>query len=528
MSEQDKMDGVPAVSAKWRAIALMAIVVLGLALIVAVFFAMKKPEPGRVTKVYEGEAAVVNTGAIMDGTDPMVRVTPQVGYRYRVFVEDESDDRASGIARLGGRATFIDGARRGQTCIVDVTRVQDRVVNANLVKVVSEISLPPKPPREPYKPLPGDRSAFVVDGAVLDVVISEASSKNPDTEGVAKVEGLVVFVEGATTMGERVNVRIVQRREKMAFAELTGEPAGEGPLGYSEGAPKRAAFVPRADDETAFVVKDAEFDVVISEASSKNPDTEGVARVKGLVIFVQGATTIGERVNIRVTDRRERMAFAELSGKPAGEGPLPYAAGGAARAPRPRYAPPADDATAFVVKDAEFDVVISEQSSKNPDTEGVARVKGLVIFVKGATTIGERVNIRIVDRLERMAFAELSGKPAGEGPLPYAAEGRRPARDREPRQGKAFVPREGDSAAHVTAGAELDVEIVEESVKNPGQEGIAKVNGLVVAVKGATTVGERVRIRVTDRKARIAFAEAIGPAPEAPAEAEASEAPAAE
>lgn len=433
MSEQDKMDGVPAVSAKWRAIALMAIVVLGLALIVAVFFAMKKPEPGRVTKVYEGEAAVVNTGAIVDGTDPMMRVTPQVGYRYRVFVEDESDDRASGIARLGGRATFIDGARRGQTCIVDVTRVQDRVVNANLVKVVSEISLPPKPPREPYKPLPGDRSAFVVDGAVLDVVISEASSKNPDTEGVAKVEGLVVFVEGATTMGERVNVRIVQRREKMAFAELTGEPAGEGPLGYSEGAPKRAAFVPRADDETAFVVKDAEFDVVISEASSKNPETEGVARVKGLVIFVQGATTIGERVNIR-----------------------------------------------------------------------------------------------IVDRLERMAFAELSGKPAGEGPLPYAAEGRRPARDREPRQGKAFVPREGDSAAHVTAGAELDVEIVEESAKNPGQEGIAKVNGLVVAVKGATTVGERVRIRVTDRKARIAFAEAIGPAPEAPAEAEASEAPAAE
>jgi len=46
MSEQDKMDEVPAVSAKWRAIALMAIVVLGMALIGAVYFAMKKPESG--------------------------------------------------------------------------------------------------------------------------------------------------------------------------------------------------------------------------------------------------------------------------------------------------------------------------------------------------------------------------------------------------------------------------------------------------------------------------------------------------
>ena len=427
MSGQEQMDGVPAVSAKWRAIALLAIVFLGIVLIVAVFFAMKKPESGRVTKIYEGDAAVVNTGAIVDGTDPAVRVTPQVGYRYRVFVEDESDDRASGIARLGGRATFIDGARRGQTCIVDVTRVQDRVVNANLVKVVSEISLPPKAPREPYKPKPGDRSAFVVDDAVLDVVISEASSKNPDGEGVAKVEGLVVFVEGATKIGERVNVRIVQRREKMAFAELTGEPAGEGPLGYAEAAPKRPAFVPRADDAAACVVKDAELDVVISEKSSKNPDTEGVARVRGLVIFVQGATTVGERVNVRVTDRRERMAFAELT-----------------------------------------------------------------------------------------------GKPAGEGPLPYVVEARKPGRDRDNRDNRGDRKQRKDapaaveavSAEQVVAGAELVVEIVEESSKNPGQEGIAKVEGLVVAVKGATTVGERVKIRVTDRKARIAFAEAIGPAAE--------------
>ena len=134
MSEQD----VGSVSAKWRAVALLAIVGLGMALVAVVFTAMRKQDTARITQQYGEGAALVNTGAIIDATDPAMRVTPQVGYRYRVFVEDESDDRASGIARIGGRTTFIDGARRGQTCVVDVTRVQDRVVNASLVHVVAE------------------------------------------------------------------------------------------------------------------------------------------------------------------------------------------------------------------------------------------------------------------------------------------------------------------------------------------------------------------------------------------------------
>ncbi len=316
----------PSSDGKWRAVAMVSLPLTGILLVIIAIYLIRPREPGIVVTVRESSPAsassdAVNTGNVIDATDPSAPIVPRLGYRYRVFVEDESEDRSSGIARIAGRATFIPDARRGQTAIVDVTRVRERVVDAVLVRVVSAISLPPKPPREPYKPSPSDPSAFVVPGAEFDVVIVESSSKNPDTEGVAKVAGLVVFVKGATTIGDRVNVRVVERRERVAFAECTGNPAGTAPL-HPAAAPKRSAFRPRPGDPTADVVEGAEFDVLVIERSSKNPQTEGVTRIDGLVVFVKDAPTVGERVNIRITQRRDRVAFAERTGKPAGQAPL--------------------------------------------------------------------------------------------------------------------------------------------------------------------------------------------------------------
>ena len=481
-----------------RTIMLILLPVLGILLAIGIALLVRKPKDNANVAVIvtEGQSGVdVNTGAIIDATVTDQPILARVGYRYKVFVDDESDDRSSGIAKIGGKATFIPGARRGQTAIVDVTRVRERVVDANIVKVLSEVALPPKPPRATYVPLPGDSAANLVPGAEMDVIISENSERNPTSEGVAKVNGLVVFVNGAITVGERVNVRITDRRERMAFAELTGKPAGTEPLPESTAPARREAFVPPPGDSAANVVPGAEMDVIIAEASAKNPTTEGVAKVNGLVVFVNGATTIGERVNVRITDRRERMAFAELTGKPAGTEPLPVAA---APARREAFVPPPGDP---VVVGAEMDVMISEASEKNPTTEGVARIGGLVVFVNGVTTIGERVNVRITDRRERVAFAMPTGKPAGTEPLPVTTV---------PARRAAFVPPPGDSAANVVPGAEMDVIIAEASAKNPTTEGVAKVNGLVVFVNGATTIGERVNVRITDRRERMAFAELTG------------------
>lgn len=496
----------PQSSSPLRTLALILLPLLGIALVGAVIYATRSKENASVTVVVNAGqpgAPTINTGDIVDATLPGAVVVPQLGYRYKVFVDDESDDRSSGIAKVGGLVTFIPDARRGQTAIVDITRVRERVADAILVKVLSQIDLPPKAPRAPFAPLPGDPAGHVITGVEMDVLISEASSKNPETEGVAKVAGLVVFVNGVPTIGQRVNVRITDRRERMAFAEPTGKPAGTDPLPVTI-TPARAVFQAPPGDP---VVPGAEMDVIISEASAKNPTLDGIARIGGLVVVVNGVPTLGERVNVRITDRLERIAFAEPTGKPAGTDPLPAAA--APRAPRAAFVPPPGDSAAHVVPGAMMDVVITEASEKNPTAEGVAKIGGLVVFVNGATTLGERVNIRITDRRERIAFAELSGQPAGTDPLPvYAAPARPP---RAPRA--AFVPPPGDSAAHVVPGAVIAATIMEPSEKNPTTEGVARVNGLVVFVRGATTLGQAVNVRITERRERIAIGEVTTDAP---------------
>ena len=182
-----------------RTLFLILLPLLGIGLVIAVIFATQAKKKAVVTVVVGADAsgaAAINTGEILDATGAAgYGLAPRLGYRYKVFVEDESDDRSSGIAKIGGLATFIPDARRGQTAIVDVTRVRERVVDAVLVQVLSQVDLPPKAPRAAFAPPPGDPA---VEGAELDVVISEASSKNPETEGVARIGGLVVEVGRAS------------------------------------------------------------------------------------------------------------------------------------------------------------------------------------------------------------------------------------------------------------------------------------------------------------------------------------------
>lgn len=343
-----------------------------------------------------------------------------------------------------------------------------------------------QPPAAAYQPLPGDP---VVVGAEMDVIISRASEENPEVDGVAKVKGVFVIVKGWPTIGERVNVRITERRERSAIAEATGKPTGTESLPDYVERP-RPVYQPAPGDP---VFVGAEMDVTIINASTTNPDTDGVAKIKGLVVFVKGVPTIGERVNVRITERRERLAIAEPTGKPASAEPAPESV----ERPRPVYQPLPGDP---IVVGAEMDVTIVDASAKNPETDGVAKVDGLVVIVKGVPTIGERVNIRITERRERVAFAEPTGKPASPEPQPETLERARPA----------YQPLPGDTAAHVVVGAEVDVTIVEASAKNPDSEGVARVNGLVVVVKGVPTIGVRVNVRITERRERMAFAEPTG------------------
>jgi predicted RNA-binding protein with TRAM domain len=71
----------------------------------------------------------------------------------------------------------------------------------------------------------------------------------------------------------------------------------------------------------------------------------------------------------------------------------------------------------------------------------------------------------------------------------------------------------------VKVGEEYDVEI--ESVAEKG-DGIAKVKGLIVFVPG-TQKGDKVKIKITDVRARCAIAQKVGEGSEAPSEEAAPE-----
>ncbi len=142
---------------KWRILALVLLPIVGILLVLLAIFLVRPRDAGVVTVVYTDGApagTTINTGDVIDATDPRAFIVPQVGYRYKVFISDESEDRASGVARLGGRVTFIPNGRRGQTAVVDLTRIGERVYEAVLVKVLSEVEMPPKAPPAPFAPPP--------------------------------------------------------------------------------------------------------------------------------------------------------------------------------------------------------------------------------------------------------------------------------------------------------------------------------------------------------------------------------------
>ena len=295
----------------WRLVALVLLPIVGILLVLLAIVLLRPREPGVVTAIIPPgpNAPAVNTGTVIDATDPDQPVDLRLGYRYRIFIEDESEDRSSGIAHINGRATFVPDARRGQTILADVTRVRELTG-----KPAGTDPLPERAPapRQTYRPRRGDPSANVVEGAEFSVVIAEESSKNPGVEGIARINGLVVVVNGVPTPGQRVDVRITERRDRIAFAEpvvplsaLLSAPVPAEPA-------RPAVYTPPADDSAADVVEGAVLSLTIEEPSKQRPDTEGVARHNGLVIFVAGANTPGQTVTARITSRRPRVAFAEI------------------------------------------------------------------------------------------------------------------------------------------------------------------------------------------------------------------------
>ena len=219
----------------------------------------------------------INTGQIIDATQKK-DIKAKEGYRYKVYIKELSREGTAGIARIGGMITFVPNVKKGDVAIVQVTRVSRTTANAELIKIVKAAEIKK------------DKKEVAV-GDVYDVTIEQKSRRNPDKDGVAKIDGLVIFVND-TQPGDKVKIRIVEKRDKFAIAQVIEKSAVE------------------KIEKKEVAVGDKYF-VTIEQKDRKIPDKDGVVRINGLVVFVPD-TQPGDKVEILITERRPTIARAKV------------------------------------------------------------------------------------------------------------------------------------------------------------------------------------------------------------------------
>ncbi len=269
---------------------LLAVTLCSIAVIV--FLIVKGRQPDREVVVEEVPPAATEEpylGQTHDAeADPETPI--RAGHRYEVKIFDQAREGTDGIARIGGKITFIPDARIGETLIVEVTRVKNTVAEARIVERLSEPAAAQVPAAAPVD--------ATTQGPVLRGIVEDVGSKG---DGLVRHEGKVVFLPG-TRVGDDVSYKITSDREKFAIGQVV-DRHGQADI-------PSATPAPEPGDENEVTIG-REYEVEITEKDRKLPDVNGVARIDGLVIFVP-ATQPGDRVRIKIVDRAPRFARAEV------------------------------------------------------------------------------------------------------------------------------------------------------------------------------------------------------------------------
>lgn len=320
-----------------------------------------------------GEAArlALNTGGIVDAIADRA-TPPRVGWRYRVLTEAAARSQVDAVARIGGRVTFVAGARPGEIRLVEVTAVKETTADA-----------------VPIGPAESTVTPSAVASPVVHSLTGTVEGVGSRGDGRLRVDGLTVYIPGAQP-GERVVFEIIRRDDRYGVARLI------------EKLPPAAAERPVQEPSTQPIATPGTIAAtslstgVVSGVGSRG---DGYVRLGGLPIYVPG-TAPGDRIVFEVVRRQERHGIGRLVEK------LPASA--AAQAPSPAAAA---GPVRLSVGDI-HEVTITERAYRNPEREGVARIGGRAVIVPGVAT-GQTVRVRITEVRERMAFGEVVDGPAG-------------------------------------------------------------------------------------------------------------------
>jgi predicted RNA-binding protein with TRAM domain len=216
----------------------------------------------------------------------------------------------------------------------------------------------------------------------------------------------------------------------------------------------------------------------------------GVCRIGGMVTFVPGAA-VGEEWIVEVAEVKGSVAEARGIERRREAPPqrAPSRAGAGQEGGDDPWAPGA--------------VHRARVEDMGERGDGIVRLDGKVVFVRGAKR-GQVVSYRIVRDGPSHAVADLVAVHDDALDAPPSVP--MPAAD---------AVRDGETAAadDVQPGRLFTVEITEENRRTPDVDGVARIGGLVVFVPNSRP-GDRVRLRITGREPRFAFAENLGPAPE--------------
>ncbi len=306
MTEKPPEPSVPASDGLSRSvlIVLLLVCLLGVGVVVYLVVRPDDVEEERIISLVEVEAPEAVDLNVLDVIDTLEDpdVEAQEGRRYKVLVVDEAREGASGIARIGGLVTFVPGAEKGDVAVIEVTRLRRSTADSVVIEWVdSDVPVPGRPERPPReRPDRPDRPESPMVGQVFRGTITDMGREG---DGLTRVDGKVVFVEGAG-LGDHVEFRVVEDMGRFARAVVVStspEPFDDDPVETER--PPPAPDAPVAMGE--------ELDVTVTEQDRRNPESDGVARVDGFVVFVPG-TQPGDRVRIRISGVRARAADAEV------------------------------------------------------------------------------------------------------------------------------------------------------------------------------------------------------------------------
>lgn len=291
---------------------LLCVSLLAVAVVLYLALRADQEEPERIISLVEVETpeeADVNVSEVVD-TLENPDVQAEEGERYKVLIVDQAREGASGIARIGGLVTFVPDTMQGDLVVIEVTRIRRSTADAVVIEQLdSGVAVPGRPPTE--RPVERRRPA-ATSGLVGQSFEGMVEDIGQEGDGIVRVDGKVVFVEGAS-LGDYVRFTVVNDMDRFAIGQLeekltppdtTDEPVeDESTSTYTPADPP--------EDRAMSVTVGSEYEVLVEEPDRGNPEVDGVARIDGLVVFVPG-TRPGDRVRIRITALQRRSASSEV------------------------------------------------------------------------------------------------------------------------------------------------------------------------------------------------------------------------